>query len=474
MGTGFAGSQRGGDRRRRRLAVEADDFASPDAAGTSRAISELPRRTDPPHSDATPKDDATPLGLPIAGLVPVEWWKYLIGGMLCAACATLLVFAGQRAAGWSGVPGTEFARLFTPPAAPVTRWFAGLLMTLSAQLAWLIWWCRSKSEKDFEGRYWLWGRIAGVWFCFGGAIATGVHEALGKSMSRFWPGTFAVRPAAGWLLPATLAGAWITRALSREMSGCLLSRSFLWGAAGSYLTAGWLLLEVDRVFPAGARLAILESMLLAGHISLFLSMWLHARHVVHFTRDPSRQERRWRLPRPHFRLFRLRPKAFDQPQGNAIAADERPKVIENRRKRSARPSTQEVDKRDAAASLEPAPVATAKSRHRIDSRHGEPFVGSSASVASVAADRPGEIAWSGDEAQRAAPVVLEPEITNSLDEIESSAPDRAVANGAPEEGLDEGESQHEPLEKPDLRGLSKKQRRKLMQELRQREREAGR
>ncbi len=479
MGTGFAGSQRGGDRRRRRLAVEADDFGSPGALETLRAPSEPPRRTDPPHSDQSPEADATSLSLPLARLVPTEWWKYVAGGISCAALAALLVIAGQRAAGWSGVLGTEFSRLFIPPAAPVARWFSSVLMTLSAQLACLIWWCRSKSEKDFEGRYWLWGRIAGVWFCFGGSIATGVHEAIGGAVSRLWPRTFADRPAAGWLIPAALAGAWITRALSREMSGCRWSRGMLCGAAVAYLTAGGLVLEIDCIVPAGARIVLLESILLAGHVGLFLSMWLHARHVVHCTCDPSRQERRWRLPRPHFRLFRVRPKALEQTASVSAAIDEAPSPAESKRKRSARRAPQPTDDQVEAATPGPAPAPTAKSRYRIDSRHEEPFVasGSAASPArSAEADAATKIPSSAsDDARRLSPAPVELEqFSSPAVPIELAAEDRDRAAESPEEPSDSDESSPEPLAKPDLRGLSKKQRRKLMQELRQRERETGR
>src|SRR6516162_9179799 len=97
MGARFAGSQRLGDRRRRRLAVETDVSGD---AGQRRAMPAPPagtRALESAHA-AGSSDHATPsFDHAVAAVVPRRWWKYVIGGMTCLSIAGGLVTAGACA-----------------------------------------------------------------------------------------------------------------------------------------------------------------------------------------------------------------------------------------------------------------------------------------------------------------------------------------------------------------------------------------
>ncbi len=151
MGARFAGSQRLGDRRRRRLAVETDDLsgASGFSGGAGRKVDDSApdgraRVVDDAHLDRKSAPPAALREFPISRLIPRQWWTYLIGGT-----ASLSIGAGLLAAGWCSAelsiaagPGIE--RLFAFSEAPALHWFSGLLLSVSAQLALVIWWARSK------------------------------------------------------------------------------------------------------------------------------------------------------------------------------------------------------------------------------------------------------------------------------------------------------------------------------------------
>jgi hypothetical protein len=456
MGARFAGSQRLGDRRRRRLAVETDDVSG--NAGRGSGLSAPPGITrtldhaDADHSSIHPIPSAE---LAIAGVIPPQWWKYLIGGLGCLATSGGLVMAGCYASETCSALGPGMERLFAFPDAPVVRWFSSLLLSVSAQLAVFIWWTRSQSQKDFEGRYWLWIRVAFAWLIFGGCVATSANAACSATLLHFWP-ELSVRTATlGWLIPTSVAGIATLLSLAREMRGCGWSYALLRLAAGSYLIAAGLHLELEALVSPARRELLLNAALLGGHTGLFMSMWLHARHVKYCTSDPATPPNSgWRIPRPHFRLLGLRRNRSLKPEAQPADA---PLA---RRKRPARSSTPESE-----SASDPAPDnIPAVERTEVSGKPNFPIDGPHKS-ASVEADETTLGAISGGPRPwEFAPATFTE--TNTDSEM-----DRPRERNEPEES--DVESEQSPST-PDLRGLSKKQRRRLMQEIRERERAAGR
>ncbi len=465
-----------GDRRRRRLAVEAEDgpvgptghLLNSAAGGDVRAI-------DGPHL-SPPSDGPAPSSMPQRWRhIPFEWWKYLI-----AATALSTVAAGLLVAGWKGaeltpVLGPGFERLFAFPAAPATRWYSGALLFVSAELALFIWSARSQSQNDFDGRYRLWIRVACAWLVFSGCVACGVHEVLRDTVLHFRSDLSDRMLLLGWLGPVAVPGVSIFAGLTREMRACRWSHGLLLVAAGVYAGAAGLSFEFESLLAPDGRQVAIQGALLAGHITLFLSMWCHARHVNYCTADPAvRPRSNWRIPRPHFSLLRLRLPQFRRRQEVDKATAPQVDCVAKRQKRSTKAADPEpnlaVEPVEKQASEKWASVLAGKSETRIDlaagklSDRSEPLP---APAAQVPVDRL--------PAVQAADSRPPPGHNLGATERSSQPVPAHVPTPQGKTQVDAGadEPQEEPT-KPDMRGLSKKQRRRLMQELRDRERVAGR
>jgi hypothetical protein len=416
MGARFAGSQRLGDRRRRRLAVESDDV--PGAADVGVGLpgpTENSRVGHRPHIDQPSGAATHTLSLPISELVPSQWWKYLIGATLCLAMAACLIFAGVCAAKWPHSAGNAIVSLFAFPEAKIATWFSSLLLTVSSQLALLIWWVRSQSLNDFNGRYWLWIRVASLWMALSLGMSTDAARVLQETFVHVCGGTAVGYSFLGWLIPAG-AGLWIIWAVSAEMRGCRWSRWLLWAGAVFHALAAGLCFEWHEAVAVAHREVTFAASLLTGHVSIFLSMWIHARHVVHCTSEPAANPRSaWRIPRPHFRLPAMR-----LPRATRV--------------------------KKPAPTVEPGPANRAA-----------PAAKTAPAVVSPAVERP------ATHSPPVVPIDLS-DLPNEASFTRPSHVDDAGTSG----------SEADDQLKPDLRGLSKKQRRRMQQEIRERERAAGR
>lgn len=414
MDARFAGSQRLGDRRRRRLAVETDDACEdsgsavelPAAPGKKRLIDRAP--------GVAPA--AASLMLPVTVAVPAEWWKYLIGALTPLSITAGILYSGLRAAEWSAATGPGVIRLFGLSDPSIAKWLSSLLLFVSTQLALLIWRARSQSVKDFSGRYRIWTRAACILFVMSGCVATGAHDAFGEMLLHWWPTVRGYTPFHCWLIPATVCGVWIVIALGREMAGCRTSRILLFAAAVWFLVSIGARLEFDAALSRNLRGLAIWGGILAGSVSIFLSMWVHARHVLYCTADPTnRQAPNWRIKRPHFHLPRLR---IPGRKAGVPETVEKPAVPRFKSKSSG-----------------------------DDKRHDKPPAEAEASSTAIAA--------------------LLPSTSAPAEELSAHSASDEEGCSPVEGDMDQGSS------KPDLRGLSKKQRRRMMQELRDRERAAG-
>ncbi len=416
MGARFAGSQRLGDRRRRRLAVESDDVLGPANVGVGPSGPTGKSRVGhTAHIEHPSGASACTPRFPISALVPPEWWKYLIGATACLATAACLIFAGVCVAKRPHSAENGIVSLFAFPEAKIATWFSSLLLTVSSQLALLIWWVRSQSLNDFDGRYWLWIRVAALWLALSLGMATDAARVLEETFVSVCGERAAGYSFLSWLIPAA-AGVWIVWSAAAEMRGCRCSKWLLWAGAVFHALAAGLCFKWHEAFAFPNREATFAASLLTGHVSIFLSMWIHARHVVHCTSEPAASPNSaWRIPRPHFRFPAMRlPSAARQ--------------------------------KEPAPAVEPAPANRAAPAAKI-----------APAVVTPALERP---------ATQSPPVV-----PIELSDLPSEAPFTRPSQG---DDAETSGSEAEDQLKPDLRGLSKKQRRRLQQEIRERERAAGR
>jgi hypothetical protein len=444
MGARFAGSQRVGDRRRRRLAVEADEGSAPAIErqaipapqGTSRSV-------DLSHTEAPDIAELPFDTLPIAQIVPPEWWKYAAGGIAVLGMNCALVAAAWFAPQVSAVAGPAAERIFSPANGPATKWCSGLLLGLSAQMALLIWWARSRSLKDFDGRYWLWTRAAAAWLAFSGCLAIDARQTAIDVVRHFRPDLNQRYSALAWLIPASLVGISIARGLLREMRGCHTSRILFSTALAGYVAAVGFELGLASSIEPRMQALLSQIGLLTGNAALFFSMWVHARHVIHCSSEPAQpNSRTWRIPRPHFHMPRL--PAFGSLRRRSVAGTVEmpvaaPKSARSRKRGAVVAEPVAPAAAAPAAQVPESPPAAAippKPRFRIDVRHDEP-------------------------------VELK-DVVETRDESPVSSPVEEPSDSDQDQNVDDLQSQ------PDLRGMSKKQRRRILQELRDRERAATR
>lgn len=519
METRFAGSQRLDERRRRRLASEADEPDSgPAAEGDVNAPLAAPRGKSRFLNSAEVESAVPDVDLSVPHAVPRVLWKHLLIAIAWAVMGGLILWAGEACRAVAA-PRPELSRLVHLGRGTLFAWASGLILLWTAQAAWLIRWVRSRSLNDFGGQYRLWTKVAACWFLFSFCAATGAHRVWSEDVRQVWPASFWQREMLSWLIPAVVLGAGIVWALHREMAGCRLSLGFLQAASVLYLAAAALHLGVPQLLPSHTQFLAGQGTAWAGHVLLALSMQWHLSYVIYRSSDPSPAARRWKIPKPHFALARLKAwsdgrkrAAAEAPVANAAESSASEAKGAKKSARRKKPETQPSDATTEEAIGErkvkpesvkstseskPATGSTATTparssqvqvapKIRIDSRHGE---SSTAKEATTSASTPGKLVKPADvpsparqEADESRPERPMPQPSAKPQPVTSAAipapaskgaaqtSNRAPAHSDADDEDDESVGDSSGSNRPDLRGLSKKQRRRLMQEQRARER----
>ena len=331
-----------------------------------------------------------------------------------------------------GLVGPSIARLFSAETPIVARWFAQVLLLISAQLALAVWWVRRHSEKDFAGRYriWIWVTGALLAGCF--SLGTNFHLAASQSLLLFW------KPSSLWRAESVWIGLFIFWKMHGDMRGCRASGTLLWLSTVCLLSAVILELEFISVVPAMSAPLVLLSLQLFGTLLLFHSLLLHARHVLYENSE---------APEPPTGWFHARGEraAQSKPLQHALGPDK------------------EYDNDCEEGSTHAEPEAEASAPQTKPARQPAPKKGQRKPARSTS--RPPE---------------------NTATPVESPEPDDAqAAPHSTESPADSVQEQVETAEKPRkqrterridnneaLKGLSKKERRKLRKQWRDEERVA--
>ncbi|QDU38806.1 hypothetical protein Mal4_31360 [Maioricimonas rarisocia] len=304
MSIRFAGSRSVDERRRRRLAQEADVAAtSPRQRSTSKATTAAPATT-----EATPT--SLPAELPVVSVIPRSWWKHVT-----LAFTAILLLAGVVYWGYHlDQTGSGLAPALGLKAGRMSRFFSTVALLAAGQLSLLVLWHRAKSRKDFNGRYRIWFWAAIVWLVFCGAIATDAHRPAALLVLERWPLNAAQAPLLVWLVPASAITLAMTRLLRREMRACRASRYVLNFATMCAGIAAMTTLAGDLLLSETVHLLLLRTSTMTWHVGVALATLFHARYVIHVTNEPLRQRRHpgRRLLQPifdalgHVRLPRIR------------------------------------------------------------------------------------------------------------------------------------------------------------------------
>ena len=499
----FAGAERLGDRRRRRLAVHGETPTSAaangdDQPGDAGAEGTEGRRLriDLPEVAAPPQAPA----LPLDALVPLKWWKQLLATVFVAALIGGIEYAAWRAEDVAVAAGPGVWRLIEPEHALLPTTMGAGLLLVAAQLSGLIAWGRSRSARDFSGRYRLWYRVGTCCALFSLTTATAAHRALVETIVHFFPREVWRRETVLWLAPTAVVAAACGSALRWEVAKTKVGTALLWTATLLYICSAALQLELDGRLPADLRTIAVSTSLLLGHLFLAACFWAHCRIVLYFSADPIDIPRGARRP---FFLFGRRSPAQTQSAADGDEEDtgpeeagRRPRKRRKKPKRATprRPIVVEAAAESETSSPNESPAETAPVDSNSDSDLDSDSDGTD--VADEASPRPQHAAApshsplaaesapavSDDEQewltlsqaaeQSAKPMVASPRRdarpTAAATDDEQSADDREGGRHSESETGEEEESHGGPH--ISFKGLSKKQRRKLQQEMRERER----
>ena len=395
--------------------------------------------------------------IPLQKIISPRAWKVWLVVLGVYALGAGVLSAGASVWRWERVFGPGAARLLALKDARVATCCGMLLLLASSQLALVIWWARSRSPRDFAGEYRIWTWAAAVLFGAACVVATDAHHAWSETILWLWQTDFRHHATLAWLTPVALIGGMLFWSLLREMAESRVNATMLClAAAGGLAAALCIFVRVEN--PQTLEL-MRQGTTLFAEASLFSALLLHARFVAYWSADPPPRQpsrvwglmRRVRLPRVRLPRIRLRTAsaANEEDSADAPASSENPAKASRRASRAARHEKKEPTKRTAASAVqETASHATPHQSVAADVSESEPAI----------------------PAVPPAPRREEPQKCERPPQVE---PAHA---GTQRNKQDESGPQYriDPPDKSMLKGLSKRERRRLQQEWREQERAARR
>lgn len=282
----FIGSRTIDERRRRRLVCEALPVVPPTPI---RAVAEQKPAVAPMR--VAPGESGRFIGR-VSSFIRPQPWKSWAAVAVAALGALGLLWAGfvidRDQSATREVLGLA--------AGHTCRYFAATMLVSVIQLSMLILWYRTRSRKDFHGRYrvWIWSCIA--WPLFLTAMFTDCHITMSRRLVSHSPGLQAVFGESLWILPAVILFATTFRIVLLDMSNCAVSRWLLRGAAAFATAALSLRLLPDSILGRWDLLAI-RSLSCIWPLLLAASYLHHARYVIYVTNEvhPLKKRRTTRL-----------------------------------------------------------------------------------------------------------------------------------------------------------------------------------
>ncbi|MDB5392478.1 MAG: hypothetical protein JWM11_8124 [Planctomycetaceae bacterium] len=289
--SGFAGSDRAGERRRRRLAVEAEGSEStePRNSGSGDSLERFFAATGKEAVGLSPRD------CPIVTVIATQAWKHWVTGALGLTAGLGLLLASHTHPQWAANLGPGIPRLLKISASPVFSWANSLILFVAAQIALLVLWARSRSLRDFDGRYRIWGWAAATWTLLSFCAATQAHQAWSETILHHFPWRALGAALWCWLVPASIWGWALALRLEQDMREDRLGYwVFLLACIWNLACVG--LICQREFWPQNLNPALTQLFLaatqLVGSMTLLLSMSLHARHVLYFSAEPPPGRRR--------------------------------------------------------------------------------------------------------------------------------------------------------------------------------------
>jgi len=278
-------------------APSADDRQTlPSPAGVTRGL-------DAPQTDRVTGSDYAVK--PAGWVISPKLWKHFAAAAVVWLTGLGITWVGTVAADGTTQLGPAVSRLFGS-SGTVRPWFGGVLLLAASQFALWIWWMRRQSFRDFAGSYRVWPWTVSYLFAVSFGIATGAHLSLRDLVGSIRPEWSDLIRNVCWIGPTLTAGALLTAALQREMRGCRASLWLLQLAGLLTIVQAARSLGLIRLSDATWHAALEQMTLVTIHVFTLLSLSLHLRHVSYFSAEPTEaSQRRFRIPKPHFRWAAL-------------------------------------------------------------------------------------------------------------------------------------------------------------------------
>ncbi|MEZ5944805.1 MAG: hypothetical protein R3C18_25745 [Planctomycetaceae bacterium] len=341
MSARFTGARSLGDRRRRRLAQDAEQSQ----AVTLRSGPRTAARAG--HAAGTAEAPAPLPTQPRDSIIPRAPWKIAAIGILGIGIWFAMMWAGQETGNGPlrelfGFEQHRFAQLFST-----------ITLLAATQLSCLILWYRIRSRKDFGGRYRVWFLAVMFWgiACF--SATTGAHLSWAEWAYRQWPAEMWRGVTFYWLAPTAICFLALHRLLQKEMHGSRSSRFFWdaswWLAAGSSV----LLLIPSVVAPEHLHAPLQIGICTLWYLVSAFALLVHARFVVHITNEAA--------PKQEPRLARVLNSAHSTVESIAQAIP-RPKFLSRPIFRSAAKTEESAEEK---VQTTPSAPAASKAEPRI-------------------------------------------------------------------------------------------------------------
>ncbi|VAX40257.1 hypothetical protein MNBD_PLANCTO02-1967 [hydrothermal vent metagenome] len=273
------------DRRRRRLAKESDETVSNNAA------SEKITKPESPCSKAEQISARKRLRrhFPLRKLISQRKWKVVTAACLAIVSSVLVVLSGFYSEWVSLNLGVGFSTFANPLSGKLAMAATGCWLMLSGQLALLTWWVRSNSLSDFEGKYRIWPYASLAMFLASFGIMTDAHQAFSATFQLLFHTSFWKQEVISWLAPTLAISFSLLAGLHREMRDCRSSHLLLLFSACSASVAAFLSLELVLPYNMQYPALVQASLILISAASLFSSMLLHTRYVIHESAEAPRK-----------------------------------------------------------------------------------------------------------------------------------------------------------------------------------------
>lgn len=273
----FAGSRSIDDRRRRRLAQETSgDDATFGTSSARRQAKESAKQAEPVNVTLASDIAAD------ESLIPRAAWKLGLFSFV-----GVFFWSGLAWLQWSNFPARGLLGIAAVHAEQGLRFLSVVSLLFATQLCFTIWWYRSRSRKDFGGRYRVWAWAGTFWAVCLVSTGMGLHWPLSMLAYQAWP-IYAWKPELlYWLTPFAIGVLALHQLISLEMRHAKWSRS-LWNCSlvcgclvGVLQVCGELLVEGAVVHDALCAATSL------WHLLIAVTLLVHARFVVHVTNEAA-------------------------------------------------------------------------------------------------------------------------------------------------------------------------------------------